>query len=411
MAHIAFVEASVTGAGHHAIELAKAAGHEVTFISRNPESYARCIPVLGDRLVVAETNDHVELTKVVAHLHAQTPFDGITTTADFHVPQAAAAAQALGLPGLTLHGAMNARNKYRMRERLRQQLPHLNPAYARVVAEQQLSGAVASIGFPCVVKPLNNNNGNSVRLVENETELREYWAWSKSWTTNSAKQKLENGFLMEALIPGVEVSVETTQAFNCARQLIGVTGKTLAGIERGHFVEAAHCFPLDDVDVDLIFSEVSSALNALDVTCGVIHTECRITPTGIKIIEVNPRLAGGKIGSHLVKLATGANPLQHVIDIAFGRQVTWTRAFTRGAAIRYIWANCEGDFLGLENQDELLSLPGVIEVFQLKESGEPVGPPKANEDRLVAIIAEAPTATAALQRANAAAERAQLKIN
>lgn len=410
MAHIGFVEASITGAGHYAIEVAKAAGHEVTFISRDPQAYARCIPVLGDRIVVTETNDHVELAKVVAQVHAQTPFDGITTTADFHVPQAAAAAQALGLPGLTFHGAMNARNKYLMRERLRQREPRLNPAYARVISEQDIAAAVTSVGFPCIAKPLNNNNGNSVRLVESEAELRDYWAWSKSWTTNSSKQKLEDGFLVEALIAGIEVSVETTQALNGTRQLIGVTGKTLAGIERGHFVEAAHCFPLDGTDVDLIFSEVSSALDALEVTCGVIHTECRITPIGIKIIEVNPRLAGGKIGSHLVKLATGANPLQHVIDIAFGRNVMWTRTFSRGAAIRYLWADCDGGFAGLENQDELLSFPGVVEVLVLKDSGEPVGPPKANEDRLAAIIAEGPTATSALQRANAAAERARLKV-
>jgi len=411
MAHIAFVEASITGAGHLAIEFAKAAGHEVTFISRDPAIYARCIPTLGDRVVVTETNDHVKLAKLVQQLHAQTPFDGITTTADFHVPQAAAAAQAIGLPALTFGGAMNARNKYRMRELLRRRVPHLNPGYAYVITEEDVSRAAAFIGFPCVVKPLNNNNGNNVRLIEDEAELSAYWTWSKSWTTNSSKQKLEDGFLIEALIQGAEVSVETVQACHGVRQLIGVTGKTLTAIERGHFVESAHCFPIDDVDVDLLFSEVSAALDTLDVTCGVIHTECRITPSGIKLIEVNPRLAGGKIGSHLVELATGVNPVRQVIDIALGKNVTWTRAFSIGAAIRYVSAPRAGCFMGLENQEELRALPGVNEVFVLKELGEPVAPPKANEDRLVAIIAEANNAKIALQRVDAAAACVRLKID
>ncbi len=410
MAHIGFVEASITGAGHLAIEFAKSAGHEVTFITRDPDSYARYIPALGDRVVVTETNDHVELARTVAQLHGSFPFDGITTTADFHVPQAAAAANALGLPALSYEAALNARNKFRMRELLQRRLPHLNPAYARVISDKELSQARITVGLPCVAKPLNNNNGNFVQLIASDTELREFWAWSKSWSTNSAKQKLEDGFLMEAFIPGIEVSVETTQAHLGTRHLIGVTGKTLTGIERGHFVEAAHCFPLDDADTDLIFAEVSAALDALSVTCGVIHTECRITPTGVKIIEVNPRLAGGKIGSHLVALATGVNPVQNVIDIAFGKDIPWSRAFSRGAAIRYISAPCEGAFLGLRNEQELRSLPGITDVFVLKQPGEPVGPPQANEDRLAAIIAQAPTAAMALRRATAAAERGQLNI-
>ena len=411
MAHIGFIEASITGAGHLAIEFAKSAGHEVTFISRDPASYARYIPSLGDRLVVAETNDHVELARLVAQLHSKTPFDGITTTAEYYVPHAAAAAHALGLPTLTYEGAMNARNKYRLRDLLQQRLPHLNPDYARVITENDLSRAIASVGFPCVVKPLNHANGNYVHLIRSEPELREFWIWSKSWSTNTANQRLEDGFLMEGLISGIEVSVETTQAYQRTRHLIGVTGKTLMGFERGHFVEAAHCFPFDDADTDLIFSEVSAALDVLGVTCGVIHTECRITPTGdIKVIEVNPRLAGGKIGSHLVEIATGVNPVHNVIDIALGKDVTWTHTFSRGAAIRYIAAQREGTFLGLENEQELRGLPGVTDVFILKELGEQVGPPKANDDRLAAIIAQAPTAAMALQRVTAATERAQLKI-
>ncbi|MEI9997642.1 MAG: ATP-grasp domain-containing protein [Rhizomicrobium sp.] len=411
MAHIGFVEASITGAGRLAIEFAKAAGHQVTFLSRDPGSYDRYIPNLGDRVVVVETNDPARLTALVARLHRENPFHGITTTADFHVPQAAAAAQRLGLPGLTFEGAMNARNKYRMRELLQRRHPHLNPRYLRVIAEEDVSRALLEVGVPCVAKPLNNNNGNCVKRIETESQLRDYWTWSTSWTTNSAKQKLEDGFLVEALILGMEVSVETVQPYRGGRQLIGVTGKTLTGVERGHFVEAAHCFPFEAADVGLIYAGVSDCLDALDVTCGVIHTECRIAPSGVKIIEVNPRLAGGKIGSHLVEIATGNNPVQHVIDIALGEAAPWTPKFAKGAAIRYLSAPRAGRFLGLENEAELRTLAGVTDVFILKEPGEAVTLPEANEDRLVSIVAEGADAQVALQRVDDAAARARLRID
>ena len=82
---------------------------------------------------------------------------------------------------------------------------------------------------------------------------------------------------------------------------MGVTAKFLTGLDDNHFIEIGHAFPVREM---AHLSKVAS--DALDsmYSCGTAHIECRITATGPKVMEINPRLAG-KIGSHLIDMHSG----------------------------------------------------------------------------------------------------------
>jgi biotin carboxylase len=59
--------------------------------------------------------------------------------------------------------------------------------------------------------------------------------------------------------------------------------------ETGFFIPAA----LDDADQAAVLELASSAIEALGVTTGCLHTEIKFTPDEPRVIEVNGRIGGG----------------------------------------------------------------------------------------------------------------------
>ena len=61
------------------------------------------------------------------------------------------------------------------------------------------------------------------------------------------------------------------------------------------------------------------ALDALHIRYGASHSELKISENGnIKVIEIGARMGGDFIGSDLVRLSTGYDFLQGVVEVAIG---------------------------------------------------------------------------------------------
>lgn len=405
--HILFIESSVTGAGALAHSYARADGCFVTLVSRSPEQYSTDVVRDIDQIVTYDTRDESQVIRAAMAIDSKRPLDAVATTADLHVPSAALAAAALGLPGMTYDAATNARNKHRARLRLQEQYPDLNPEFCLVQSHSEAREAALEWGLPIVAKPLLANDGKGVKLIRTMEDLAAYMDARAA----ASVELLGEGVLLEQYVAGVEFSVETLQSGGGPLQLIGVTTKYLAGVDRGHFVEIGHSFPWLSGESAKLFDATGRAQRALGLDCGLAHTECRITASGsVKVIEVNPRLAGGMIGSHLVEIATGRNPAREVARIALGEDVRWTAPRSRGAALYGLCSPRRGTFAGLRNPQELLRRPGVVDVVVTVPPGQAVRPPESNVDVLVLVLASGDDEAAALGNASTAAELAELQI-
>lgn len=408
--HVVFVELSMTGAGERCLEYSRRQGYAVTVVAREPSRYAG-VPFCPGELVECDTNDLRAVLDAVAALHDRRPIDGITTTHDFYTPQAALAAEALGLPGLGYEAAAGVRNKHRMRLALQQRCPDLNPPFRLVHTEAEAVVTASEWGLPLIAKPPDANDSWSVALLSSPAQVAEYMRAAATWRCNSAGQSFSPGVLLEGFIDGTEHSVETVQHRGGAIQLMGVTGKRLLGVEAGHFAEAGILFPLRGPAVQLLFREVARALHALRIDCGVIHTECRVADGRVKILEVNPRLAGDMTGSHMIELALGASAVQQVVEVALGHPVPWRPTRQAGAGKYSVCMPETGRFGGIENLEQVRRLPGVTDVRVMAGAGDHCWwPPRSNLDLVARVVAGAGTPEEALRMATDAAAAARVRV-
>ena len=125
---------------------ARALGVEVVVGSEQPQAMADS---MGDRSVVVPLDDPEAAADAVAALHARSPVDAVVAVDDQGVLIAAVAADRLGLPHNPPDAVAATRDKAAMRRALA-------AAGVPQPASRSIDGEpTASVGFPCVVKPVS----------------------------------------------------------------------------------------------------------------------------------------------------------------------------------------------------------------------------------------------------------------
>lgn len=413
MKHIVFIEASQTGAGLKTAEYTKNKGYFVTLLTRTLDSHSDTLLKLMDEVLVCDTNSNEELLTQINLCDQRRKIDGITTTADCYVPQASLAANVLGLPAMPYSAALKGRNKYLMRCALNRVFPALNPKFTLVNNYKDSLLFAEANGFPFIAKPQDQNDSSNVKKICDKNDLLSYMENVKTWDKNSFDQILSKNVLLEAYIPGEEYSVETIQAKNDEIKLMGITQKdSFLGEDIGYFTELSASFPSQTLKTKNIFDKVSQALKLLEINCCAAHTECRINDRGeLKLLEINPRLAGDMLGSHVIELATGENAAEKVVEVALGNSISWEPKKDKGAALIGISCHQTGIFVGIENLHEVLMMPGVEYINIWTKKGSLISPALfSNKDLIGRIVTQGRDAEEAKELAKKAFEICKIKM-
>ncbi|KUL31130.1 carboxylate--amine ligase [Streptomyces regalis] len=378
-------------------------GHEFTFLTRDLHHYLRSAPegtahpLLGARNVLTtDTNDVDALLPEAERLHSVLGFDGVVTSCDYYLPTVARIAGHLGLPGPGPEAVHNACRKDATRRILADAgLP--GPRFAIHEEWADLARAAKEIGYPLVVKPVDLCAGMYVRRVDDEAQLAEAFRALADFPVNARGQRRTSAVLLEELLDGPEVSVETV-SYGGAVHLIGVTDKSIGGAPA--FIETGHMFPaaLPLADIDAAEQTTLGALKALGLTDGVVaHTEIKLTSAGPRVVEVNPRPAGNRI-TELVRHVTGIDLAAACVDVALGREPDLRRTATglRSAAIGFLVPDRAGRLETLD-AGRLADEPSVLEV-QLAEPGKVVKAAGSNNEYLGHVMAGDPDGPGARDR-------------
>ncbi len=325
MAHLLVIESWVGSMSRLLPRAIGEGGHHFTFLTRDLHHYLRPAPSGDDphpllaarNILTADTNDPGSLLPYVERLHRVLDFDGVVSSCDYYLPTVALVAERLGLAGPAPEAVEAACRKDLTRRRLAEAgVP--GPRFALCRDRTQAAAAAAGIGYPLVLKPVDLCAGMLVRNVEDEDELRSAWRELEDFPVNARGRLRQPGGLLEELLTGPEVSVETV-SFDGAAHVVGVTDKTIGGWPA--FVETGHMFPadLDAADTQAAAGTAVLALRALGLDQVVAHTEVKLTPVGPRVVEVNPRPAGNRI-TELVRRVSGVDLAAACVDVALGRR-------------------------------------------------------------------------------------------
>lgn len=197
-------------------------------------------------------------------------------------------------------------NKFTMRERLN--LLNVSiPSYQILDSNEEN----VNIPFPLIVKPVDSGGSQGVTLVLDKVDLTN--AIDSALEFSSSKQ-----IIVEQYIDGREFSIESI-SYRGEHYILAITDKITTGPP--NFVELEHHQPADISNElkEKITSLVFSTLNALKVEYGAAHTEVKLDDNGSAyVIELGARMGGDFITSDLVKLSTGYDFVNGVLEISCG---------------------------------------------------------------------------------------------
>jgi len=380
----------IAGAGANQLGIftkAQDLGLRIVAVDGDPE--APGLP-LADIGIAANICDSTELTTIAKKYSA----DGIYPAAELSVEAVAEAVQQLGLPGISPKVAERVRNKFEMRNALRETgVP--NPRYFGCTTLDQAKRAASELGYPFIIKPADANSSKGVLQVTSHEELEGGFIEAVQFShTNMA--------LLEEFMEGTEFCVD---GLVWDGQYIpgGITGKAMSPLpyrfDLGIFMP-----PLESPETCTVLDEFAArALKAIGFNAGTTHLEIMLTPDGPKIVEMAGRPGGGRIPTDLIPDTYGMDFMADSLRIALGQPPCEQRQFEKGVALYWIDA-APGRVARIDGLDEAKRLSGVKEVVMQAQPNEILAPivDCVTRDSVGYVYTEGETAQQALDRAREA---------
>ena len=239
-----------------------------------------------------DLDDHDSALDRILEEASVRPFAGIIGSDDSTVELAARAANRLGLP----HNPAEAARLSRRKDLARAHLMLAGcpvPIHCLIDINKPLDRQIASLPWPCVIKPVNMAASRGVIRVNNEHEFRSGCERTGRIIAESSDEFERSHVLVEAYIDGIEVAYEgylesgelqTLAVFDKPDPLTGP-----------YFEETIYVTPskLDADTLSLIKQRVQQACTAFGLRTGPVHAELRVNAVDAWILEVASRTIGG----------------------------------------------------------------------------------------------------------------------
>lgn len=272
--------------------------------------------------------------------------DGIASIgSDLANKTVAYVADAMGLTCNTLGSVERSTNKDAMRRTFEE---FGDPSPKSVLVDDACDLSLLDLEYPLIVKPLDRSGSRGITKLDSGEGLAD--AVASAIDVSFAKAAL-----IEEFVQGDEYSVEAV-SWEGVHRILAITEKFTTGSPG--FIETGHLEParISAGRREAIEGVVLSALDHLGVDFGASHSEVKVDGSGnVKIIEIGSRMGGDCIGSDLVRLSTGYDFVEAVVDIALGRQPKeFDPDNVNVAAIRFVFGDDDRhvlDSLRLERPD------------------------------------------------------------
>ncbi|SKB36651.1 GNAT family N-acetyltransferase [Macellibacteroides fermentans] len=229
--------------------------------------------------------------------------DGVIASSENTTEAAAEVAYNLGLPGNRFEGGFCGKDKYLMRQCLKESKSVRQPTFYHYEEGRKIS-------YPVIVKAPDSCSKQGISFVKNEKELK----IAIEYALNATSQ--HQVLIEEYIGNGVEYSVECLSSHN-KHYIIQITKKDTAGPP--HFLEIGHHQPgaLNEMHYQLIHEKVPEILTAVGICNSMAHVEIKITEDNqLYFIELGARAGGDRIADTLLALSVDYDYYKGAIQIA-----------------------------------------------------------------------------------------------
>ena len=372
-----------------AIEAAKSMGWTVCVADRDAGAPGAG---LADEFLPVDLSDKEGMLEAAKVLIANDGLDGVFTAGTDFSATVAYVSENLGLPGIPFEVALNASDKARMRAVFaRAELP--SPRFAAVDSGADPRGAVVDLGFPLVVKPVDNMGARGVRRVDTADELTAAFEIAGEYSRTGK-------VIIEEYIEGPEFSLDAL-VYNGQISLCGIADRHIRFPP--FFVEVGHTMPSDaseDVQkavIELFFD----GIRALGITNGAAKGDIKYSASGPVIGEIAARLSGGYMSGWTYPYSSGVNLTAAGLEIAVGLPPRNLAPILRKTAAERAFFSIPGvvrEISGASKPDD----PAVRECFPRVDVGHRVDFPQNNVEKCGNYISVADDRTTAVRASVAA---------
>jgi biotin carboxylase len=385
----------VIGAGWEQERLVRLAKERAdwVFATAWPSTYAHALP-LADEGVVADPRDLDRIWRL-AREHR---IGGVVADqCDYSYFAAAYVAERLGAPGPGVAAAQVATNKQHQRERLARSVVR-QPRFLVCRSLADAENGAAEVGFPAIVKPVDNRGNFGVNRVDAPDQVAEAFYEA---VANAHSRTV----LVEEFITGTMATVEGFVFPDGVHVSLVCSSKVMLGGRKRVAMELRYPGQFDpDVTARLLECN-QAAIEALGYGVGPTHAEYMVTPGGEPyFIEAANRGGGVLINSHIVPALTGVDPTALMVEYAKGASITRPPpgAPKESAILSFFGLAQAGEVAVIEGLELARSLPGVISLRMLIDVGSWIGAIVTDAHRHGFVIARASGIEEAVQIAGRA---------
>ncbi|WP_199807681.1 ATP-grasp domain-containing protein [Streptomyces griseus] len=343
-----------------------------------------------------------EWVALARSIHAVDPVVAIGGLSETTQYIAAAVAEDLGLPYASSRTVLLSRDKYEMRQVLRER--GIDTTASRVVSNAVgIENFAAEYGYPIVLKPRDGQGKMGFSLLRGADDVSPALARFEA-------QSPASDMLVEEFLEGDEYSVEAFSEEG-EHRLICVTKKYK---DPRTFVEIGHCVPASIApETDRVLKDYAArVLDAIGVRNGPSHTEIMMGPEGPRIVETHVRLPGGAVVT-LIDLLSSVDLDELWIRQLVGQSVLKeVPAELHGhAASAFAVPEGPGTLLRIEGEEQASEQPGVAEVRLIFEPGTEISDVYDSDSRGAGVLARGFTAQEAVARSRAALKLLKFQIS
>jgi biotin carboxylase len=119
---------------------------------------------------------------------------------------------------------------------------------------------------------------------------------------------------------------------------------------------------------------------------GTCHLEMKLTNKGWKLIEINPRMAGGAM-NRMIEEAFGYNLAEQTIRLFTGLEPDLRKKHNRAIYTHYLILGLVGKLLKVAGCESAKEQVGVLEVYTKAKYGQLVTPPRSMGQRYGYVLA------------------------